>query len=52
MDLTMLELQNSQERELGQWEALFQKADSRFEFLGGSQPAGSRLWIIKARWNA
>ena len=52
MDLTMLEIQNSRERELSDWELLFRDADSRFEFLGGSQPIGSHLWILKARWNA
>lgn len=52
MDLTMLEIQNSRERELDEWAVLFREADSRFEFLGGTQPTGSRLWILKARWNA
>jgi len=51
MDLAMLEMQNARERELDDWAALFHEADSRFEFLGGEQPAGSRLWILKARWN-
>ena len=50
MDLTMLELQNSKERELDDWKALFNEADERFEFLGGEQPAGSRLWILRAKW--
>lgn len=52
MDLTMLEIQNSRERELDEWALLFKEADSRFEFLGGSRPTGSRLWILQARWNA
>lgn len=52
MDLTMLELQNLCERELDDWATLFHEADSRFDFLGGEQPAGSRLWILKARWDS
>ena len=47
----MLEIQNSRERDLDDWAALFQEADSSFEFMGGEQPAGSRLWILSARWN-
>ncbi|KAL6721260.1 hypothetical protein ACLMJK_000362 [Lecanora helva] len=50
MDLAMLEMQNARERELDDWAALFREADSRFEFLDGEQPAGSRLYILKARW--
>ena len=50
MDLTMLEMQNSCERDLDDWAALFRNADPRFEFLGGQLPAGSNLWIITARW--
>ena len=50
MDLSMLELQNSRERELEDWAALFVQADARFRFLGGQQPAGSKLWIMEAIW--
>ncbi|KAL8718256.1 MAG: hypothetical protein Q9181_008227 [Wetmoreana brouardii] len=50
MDLTMLEIQNSAERDMEGWAALFEKADHRFKFLGGHQPAGSHLWTITARW--
>ena len=46
----MLELQNSRERELEDWAALFVQADARFKFLGGQQPAGSKLWIMEAIW--
>ena len=51
MDLTMLELLNSAERDLDDWAALFSQADVRFQFLGGQQPAGSHLWIMQARWD-
>jgi len=50
MDLTMLELQNSCERELEDWAKLFKEADSRYDFKGGKQPAGSTLWILEAVW--
>jgi len=50
MDLTMLELQNSRERELDDWAKLFAAADPRFDFMGGKQPAGSILWILEAVW--
>ncbi|KAI9873469.1 MAG: hypothetical protein M1830_000374 [Pleopsidium flavum] len=50
MDLTMLELQNSREREIDDWAELFRQADARYKFLGGKQPKGSRLWIIEAIW--
>lgn len=46
----MLELQNSRERELDDWEALFAAADRRFVWKGGRQPRGSRLWILEAVW--
>jgi hypothetical protein len=50
MDLTMTELQNSHERELDDWAKVFERADPRFEFLGGKLPAGANLWILVARW--
>ncbi len=50
MDLTMMELQNSRERELEDWETLFAQADRRFSWKGGKQPRGSRLWILEAVW--
>jgi hypothetical protein len=50
MDLTMLELQNSRERELEDWAKLFEEADARFRFLGGKQPRGANIWILEAVW--
>jgi hypothetical protein len=50
MDIMMMSLMNGKERELDQWQALFEQADSRFVWNGGSKPDGSRLWIIKATW--
>jgi hypothetical protein len=46
----MLEIQNSRERELDDWAKLFEKADSRFKFMGGNVPQGSNLWIIEVQW--
>jgi hypothetical protein len=50
MDLAMLQVQNSRERERGDWETLFREADPRFKFLGVEQPRGSKLALIEARW--
>ena len=50
MDIMMMSLMNGKERELDQWKALFEQADPRFKWQGGSKPDGSRLWIIKASW--
>ena len=50
MDLTMKEIQNSQERELDEWKSLFERADPRFTFKGAMQPEGSALWLLEAVW--
>ncbi|KAI1123665.1 S-adenosyl-L-methionine-dependent methyltransferase [Nemania abortiva] len=50
MDLTMTEIQNSHEREVGDWAKLFSDADPRFEFQGAKQPPGSNLWLVVAEW--
>lgn len=52
MDLTMLEIGNAKERDLGEWKSLFAQADSRFSFQGVKQPEGSRLAIVEAVWDA
>lgn len=49
-DLTMKEMQNSRERELGDWKELFSAADPRFKFQAATQPAGSNLWIMVVEW--
>ncbi len=46
----MTQIQNSHEREVDDWAALFHAADSRFTFLGAEQPAGSNLWFVVAEW--
>ncbi|KAI2642063.1 S-adenosyl-L-methionine-dependent methyltransferase [Xylaria nigripes] len=50
MDLTMTELQNSHEREVGDWAKLFNDADPRFKFQSATQPPGSNLWLVVAEW--
>ncbi|OTA59190.1 S-adenosyl-L-methionine-dependent methyltransferase [Hypoxylon sp. EC38] len=50
MDLAMMEIHNSRERDLDDWAALFSSADPGFEFQGGRQPAGSNLWVMVAEW--
>ncbi|GAP82801.1 putative S-adenosyl-L-methionine-dependent methyltransferase [Rosellinia necatrix] len=50
MDLTMTEIQNSYEREAGDWARLFKSADPRFEFQGANQPSGSNLGFVVAEW--
>ncbi len=50
MDIMMMSLMNGKERELEQWKALFEQADPRFKWGGGSKPEGSRLWIYSVTW--
>ncbi|KAF2491084.1 putative O-methyltransferase [Lophium mytilinum] len=50
MDLTMMEIGNAKERDLGEWKILFEQADARFVFKDMKQPSGSRLAIIEAVW--
>jgi len=51
MDLIMLTFVNSNERDVDDWRRLFQNADSRFTFLGASQPKGCKMWTIEAAWD-
>jgi hypothetical protein len=50
MDIMMMSLMNGKERELDQWKALFEQADSRFKWSSGNKPNGSRLWIYVVTW--
>jgi hypothetical protein len=47
----MLTFVNSNERDIDEWHTLFQRADSRFTFLGASKPKGCRMWTIEAVWD-
>jgi hypothetical protein len=46
----MMVAMNAKEREQADWQALFEKADPRFKYLGAKKPEGSRMWIIEAMW--
>jgi len=50
VDICMMVAMNAKEREEGDWEALFEKADPRFKYLGAKRPTGSRMMIIEAEW--
>ncbi|KAI0156804.1 S-adenosyl-L-methionine-dependent methyltransferase [Xylariaceae sp. FL1272] len=50
IDLTMTEMQNARERELGDWKDLFIMSDPRFEFQTAKKPEGSTLWLITVEW--
>ena len=50
LDICMMVAMNAKEREEGDWEALFKKADARFKYLGARRPKGSRMSLIEAEW--
>jgi hypothetical protein len=50
MDVMMMSLMNGKERELEEWKALFEQADSRYKWAGAIRPDGSRLWIYSVTW--
>ncbi|KAI1499876.1 S-adenosyl-L-methionine-dependent methyltransferase [Biscogniauxia marginata] len=50
MDLTMTVIQNSHEREVSDWEKIFELAGPGFQFLEAKQPSGSNLWLLFAEW--
>lgn len=50
MDIGMLQLLNSSQRTEEEWPALFQRADSRFRYVGAYQPPGAVRWMIEAEW--
>ena len=51
MDLVMLELFNSHERELNDWKALFDLVDKRFVLRSVTLPEGSNKWLLVFEWN-
>ncbi|KAK9438392.1 S-adenosyl-L-methionine-dependent methyltransferase [Metarhizium brunneum] len=51
LDVTMLEIGNSKERDLDEWKQLFRQADERYVFRGTTQPPGSNLAILRADWS-
>ncbi|KAF2873316.1 O-methyltransferas-like protein [Massariosphaeria phaeospora] len=52
VDMVMLSLHNSREREKGEWEPLFKAADPRFGALKFYHPQGASLSIIESIWQA
>jgi|TARA_R110002003_G_scaffold124_19_gene11345 hypothetical protein len=50
MDLTMLEIANARERSIDEWKAVFEMADERFQFMGVTQPEGSKLSMLELVW--
>ena len=51
MDVSMLTIQNSRERDQDDWISLFKQADKRFNFLGVTHPEGANLLIIEFNWD-
>jgi hypothetical protein len=47
MDLTMLEIGNAREKDVGEWRELFERADRRFVWRGVVKPEGSRLTVLE-----
>ena len=50
LDIAMLALFNSKERDEGDWEDLFAAADSRFKVQGIIRMNGARLDMVIAQW--
>ncbi|KAJ2892177.1 uncharacterized protein MKZ38_010173 [Zalerion maritima] len=50
MDLFMQVTVNAREREVGDWEVLFSRADKRYKFGRAWKPEKSRMWFIEAEW--
>lgn len=51
MDMSQLELFNSHERQLDEWQALFRNADSRFKFVEVHTPPLSTQAVIEVTWD-
>ncbi|MCJ1311798.1 hypothetical protein MMC25_005471 [Agyrium rufum] len=50
MDIAMMTIQNSQERDQDDWISLFKRADERFKFEGVKHPEGAHLSFIEFHW--
>ncbi|KAI9728204.1 MAG: hypothetical protein M1828_004665 [Chrysothrix sp. TS-e1954] len=50
IDMIMISLFNSREREKADWQDLFKSADSRFQHVTMWKPQGSQLGLIEATW--
>jgi hypothetical protein len=47
----MLAILNGRERDSDEWQSLFKRTDSRFQFVGITEPEGSQLVMIEAVWS-
>lgn len=50
MDICMLALQNSREREMDDWVDLLRRADLRFNLRGAIRPQRSKLHLLDVEW--
>lgn len=50
MDMNMLSLFNSRERDSDDWHRLFSNADRRFVLESISKPSGSNLSVVSVVW--
>ena len=50
LDMEMLSLFNSHERDADAWASLFKQADERFIVVGVTVPSGAESGIVEARW--
>ena len=50
MDILMLQLLNSYQRDEDEWKKLFLHADARFEYLGNRRMPGATQSIIEVIW--
>ena len=50
MDINMMAMQNAMERDAGEWAALLQEADSRFEIRAVRTAPNSMLALIEVVW--
>jgi len=47
----MIAILNGRERDVDDWKSLFNRVDSRFQYVGVTQPEGSNLALIEACWS-
>lgn len=52
MDMNMLSLFNSRERDVDDWKRLLAEADARFRWERVLQPEGSNLSMIEVSWQS
>lgn len=50
VDICMMVVMKTEEREEADRRVLFEKADPRFKYLSVKMPEGSRMWLTEAIW--